>query len=221
MKTVGSSKQDGIPSPDNPVEIKNETILIITDKEGNKKEMPFKYEKILKEGDKIEKINEKWCLVRRKPMNDEEKKAIERIDYIQDFIIENGQYNADVNDMQYFSKVLNVIKKQSKEIEELIQRNKDLEEIEKEHKEENGRLREELEKYQSLLAKSTADRVVTSIKDNKKTKEDLEMLNEGWKIKLKEIVDLYNNTLQCTRKYNQELADILCDLQELLEESEK
>lgn len=52
----------------------------------------------------------------------------------------------------------------------------------KEHKEENGRLREELEKYQSLLAKSTTDRVVTSIKDNKKSKEDLEMLNEGWKI---------------------------------------
>lgn len=55
----------------------------------------------------------------------EEKKAIERIDYIQDFIIENGQYNADVNDMEYFSKVLNLIKKQSKEIEELkIQNNK-------------------------------------------------------------------------------------------------
>ena len=72
MKIVGNSKQDGIPSPDNPVEIKNETILIITDKEGNKKEMPFKYEKILKEGDKIEKINGKWCLVRRKPMNEKE-----------------------------------------------------------------------------------------------------------------------------------------------------
>lgn len=52
-------------------------------------------------------------------LSDKEKKAIERVDYIQDFIIENGQYNADVNDMQYFSKVLNVIKKQSKEIEEL------------------------------------------------------------------------------------------------------
>lgn len=64
MKIVGNSKQDGIPSPDNPVEIKNETILIIKDKEGNKKEMPFKYEKILKEGDKIEKINGKWCLVK-------------------------------------------------------------------------------------------------------------------------------------------------------------
>ena len=52
-------------------------------------------------------------------MSDEEKKALERIDYIQDFIIENGQYNADVNDMEYFSKVLNLIEKQLKEIEEL------------------------------------------------------------------------------------------------------
>lgn len=52
-------------------------------------------------------------------MSDEEKKALERIDYIQDFIIENGQYNADVNDMKYFSKILNLIEKQSKEIKEL------------------------------------------------------------------------------------------------------
>lgn len=64
MKIVGNSKQDGIPSPDNPVQITNETVLIITDKEGNKKEIPFKYEKILKEGYKIEKINEKWYLVK-------------------------------------------------------------------------------------------------------------------------------------------------------------
>lgn len=52
-------------------------------------------------------------------MSDEEKKALERIDYIQDFIIENGQYNADVNDMEYFSKILNLIEKQQKEIESL------------------------------------------------------------------------------------------------------
>lgn len=52
-------------------------------------------------------------------LSDEEKKALERIDYIQDFIIENGQYNADVNDMEYFSRIKNLIEKQSKEIEEL------------------------------------------------------------------------------------------------------
>lgn len=52
-------------------------------------------------------------------LSDEEKEALERIDYIQDFIIENGQYNADVNDMEYFSRIKNLIEKQSKEIEEL------------------------------------------------------------------------------------------------------
>ena len=57
-------------------------------------------------------------------LSDEEKKALERIDYIQDFIIENGQYNADVNDMEYFSRIKNLIEKQSKEIEELKEDNK-------------------------------------------------------------------------------------------------
>ena len=36
-------------------------------------------------------------------------------------------------------------------IENLIQRNKDLEEIEKEHKEENGRLREKVKKYETMI----------------------------------------------------------------------
>ena len=36
-------------------------------------------------------------------------------------------------------------------IENLIQRNKDLEEIEKEHKEENGRLREEIDKKDKII----------------------------------------------------------------------
>jgi hypothetical protein len=65
-------------------------------------------------------------------MSDEEKKALEKIDYIQDFIIENGQYNADVNDMQYFSTVLNLIEKQQKEIEELKVNNKKLQDKAKE-----------------------------------------------------------------------------------------
>ena len=58
-------------------------------------------------------------------MSDEEKKALKRIDYIQDFIIENGQYNADVNDMEYFSRIKNLIEKQSKEIEELKDESKE------------------------------------------------------------------------------------------------
>ena len=52
-------------------------------------------------------------------MDDKEKKAIERIDYIQDLIIENGQYNADINDMEYFSRILNLIENQQRKIEEL------------------------------------------------------------------------------------------------------
>ena len=62
-------------------------------------------------------------------LSDEEKEALERIDYIQDFIIENGQYNADVNDMEYFSRIVNLIEKQSKEIEELKLRNEALGDI--------------------------------------------------------------------------------------------
>lgn len=127
MKIVGSSKQDGIPSPDNPVEIKNETVLIITDKEGNKKEMPFKYEKILKEGDKIEKINGEWCLVRRKPMNEEE-------------IIKNIKEMIQWSDHNTYKIALQGILDL---YEQEKARNKDLEQIEKEHKEENGRLRKE------------------------------------------------------------------------------
>lgn len=36
-------------------------------------------------------------------------------------------------------------------IENLIQRNKDLEQIEQEHKEENGRLREKVKKYETMI----------------------------------------------------------------------
>lgn len=84
-------------------------------------------------------------------------------------------------------------------------RNKDLEQIEKEHKEENGRLRDRIKELESINA----------MQEYRINEMDIPRL------KVKEIVDLYDNTLQCTRKYNQELADILCDLQELLEESEK
>lgn len=71
------------------------------------------------------------------------------------------------------------------------------------------------------------------IQENKELKEirdsllwqknfDTKILDEDYipKSKVKEIVELYDNTLQCTRKYNQDLADILCDFEELLEEGE-
>ena len=131
-------------------------------------------------------------------LSDEEKKAIERIDYIQDFIIENGQYNADVNDMQYFSKVLNIIEKQSKEIEKLIQRNKDLEEIEKEHKEENGRLREGNKKIEKELEEKDMQHELELIGKEEFTKANMAEIIEHYYTanencipisKLKEIVD--------------------------------
>ena len=175
MKIVGSSKQDGIPKPDKPVQITNETVLIITDKEGNKKEMPFKYEKILKEGDKIEKINGEWCLVRRKPMNN--------IEILEELRYELGLYaNGE--------KV-----RQGRALENLIQRNKDLEEIEKEHKEENGRLREELSQYKridKLVSNITPEEVNTAIKraseqfiEVSKVEKELIQLNKDEKKELK------------------------------------
>ena len=54
-------------------------------------------------------------------MSDEEKEAIERIDFMQDIIIEDGQYNADVEDMEYLSTILNLIEKQNKTINEMAE----------------------------------------------------------------------------------------------------
>ena len=99
-------------------------------------------------------------------LSDEEKKAIERIDYIQDFIIENGQYNADVNDMQYFSKVLNLIEKQSKEIEHWKAGMKIVE------KDKNNHI-ERLEKEIELINK-TLDKIKAKIEEiDKEEKEAL------------------------------------------------
>lgn len=53
--------------------------------------------------------------------SEEEKEAIKRIDYIQDFIIENGQYNADVEEIKTFSVLLNLIQKQEKEIDKMAE----------------------------------------------------------------------------------------------------
>lgn len=45
--------------------------------------------------------------------------------------------------------------------------------------------RQEIEKYKLLFAQSTAERVVTSLEDSAKSKEDLEMLYKGCQIELK------------------------------------
>ena len=212
MKIVGNSKQDGIPKPDNPVQITNETVLIITDKEGNKKEMPFKYEKILKEGDKTEKIKGEWCLVRREPMND--------IEILEEFL---EDYIHDGLAIQY--RVIEAI-------ENLIQRNKDLEQIEKEHKEENGRLREENKNLEKELEEKDMQHELELIGKEESTKANMAEIIEHYytanedcipKSKIKEKMELLREDIQYSAnplsidnsKYAIEV------LEELLEESEK
>lgn len=66
-------------------------------------------------------IDEGLKILKQEPsfvFNLEEIKAIEKIDYIQDFIVETGQYNADVGDMECFSTLLNLISKLQKEVKE-------------------------------------------------------------------------------------------------------
>ena len=93
-------------------------------------------------------------------MSDEEKKALERIDYIQDFIIENGQYNADVNDMEYFSRIKNLIEKQQKEIEELKVKNKFLNwyfENQKEDFIHKDKIKAKMEEYEKMKEATKMD----------------------------------------------------------------
>ena len=122
-----------------------------------------------------------------------------------------------MNDIEILEKLQNIFKKLRKDdeeghssayelqwedmeaIENLIQRNKDLEQIEKEHKEENGRLREkikELEKYKKYYDN---EKIVWSRK--KDTRID----------KIKELLHSYSTDDARFKKY----------LQEILEESEK
>ena len=51
-------------------------------------------------------------------------------------------------------------------IENLIQRNKNLEQIEQEHKEENGRLREEIDKKDKIINDMANEIYITAIRDD-------------------------------------------------------
>lgn len=77
-------------------------------------------------------------------LSEEEKRAIERIDTIQDLIIEYGQYNADIEDMEYFSKIKNLIKKQQAQIEK---KDKIIYEIAKAFKQDDIRSIEDIIEY--------------------------------------------------------------------------
>lgn len=69
MKILGYSYQEKEPTPTEPVEIKNEAFLSIKIK-GKVLKMPIK--KPLKEGDKFEKIDGEWHLIRRIPFKEED-----------------------------------------------------------------------------------------------------------------------------------------------------
>ncbi|WP_405317573.1 hypothetical protein [Faecalibacillus faecis] len=82
-------------------------------------------------------------------------------------------------------------------VDEFIQRNKDLEQIEKEHKKENGKLREELSQYKridKLVSNITPEEVDTAIKkaseqfiEVSKVEKELIQLNKDEKKELKGI----------------------------------
>lgn len=93
-------------------------------------------------------------------------------------------------------------------LEEYRQRIKELEEIEKEHREENGKLREELNKYIVQLTDEQYRRLVDIIRDE---------INKEWKDKIKaKIEELKSNKDFDMDVYVEEFAvDVL---QELLEE---
>lgn len=56
-------------------------------------------------------------------MNEEEKQAVEKMQYILDLINKNGQYTADEKDIKHLIVITNLIIKYQKEIEELKERN--------------------------------------------------------------------------------------------------
>ncbi len=94
------------------------------------------------------------------------------------------------------------------------ERNKDLEQIEKEHKEENGMLREELENIEYI--KRNFDYCLE------------QKIKEGIELKVKEKIEEYNKMIDATFKEKTCFADnrrntcmeIIHILQELLEESD-
>ena len=111
-----------------------------------------------------------------------------------------------------------------------IQRNKDLEQIEKEHKEENGRLRE---KNINLKEKIIRQQEQLNIANKKilAQKGQLKVVNNSYipKSKVKEKIEEYNKMIDATFEEKTCFADnrrntcmeIIQILQELLEESEK
>lgn len=124
-------------------------------------------------------------------------------------------------------------------IENLIQRNKDLEQIEKEHKEENGRLREENKNLEKELEEKDMQHELELIGKEESTKANMAEIIEHYytanedcipKSKLKEKIEELNKEEKKTLKgtKDQDRYSIKLEymhkrnaLQELLEENEK
>lgn len=132
-------------------------------------------------------------------------KSMNNIEILEDYIkLINKGYCEDCNELcNIYGAPAFPSKAIAETIENLIQENKELKEA----------LEKEKIKVDFLVGKKMIE------KDNHAREVKINIENFYIpKSKVKEIVELYDNTLQCTRKYNQDLADILCDLEELLEE---
>lgn len=119
-------------------------------------------------------------------------------------IIKNIIYSDNGAKMEYID-IDNILDNECKDfieaIENLIQRNKDLEQIEKEHKEENGRLRNRIKELEGIY--TTAYNMGKAY------------INIKWKEKIIKKAKEYKETKQKVGEY------MAIALEELLEESEK
>lgn len=131
-------------------------------------------------------------------MKEEEKKAIEVLKQIieksRDLREEDFYSLIGIHQIQAISTILNLIEKKDKEIE----------------------------KYKMLQIQSIAAGVAAILKDSTKAKEDLEMLDEGWRIELekkdkiidlmaREIDTLYSGCEPCTLSFNIACKHIKCE----------
>ena len=103
-------------------------------------------------------------------MNEEEKKAIEYIrnttfNFLEHPFCNTNKVQMNLYDFKKIETLLNLIEKQQKEIEEQ---------------------KEEKEKYMKLSASSLARGLNESIRNKEKNKTELELLNEGWKQKIRD-----------------------------------
>ena len=89
-------------------------------------------------------------------MSEEEKLIKEKIEDLKEYLVYGMKYSEYLNVVNAFEYIENKFKSQQKEIE----------------------------KYKMLQRQSIAAGVVATLKDSTKAKEDLEMLNEGWRIEL-------------------------------------